>query len=66
MKISTVNYKHGGMAIEVIAETEVEGSVLHQIWNHGGFDTGSGNSIMKGNGRAGFYLKLDKKDSKDG
>ena len=64
MKIAAVNYVHGGTALELVAETDVEYMVLAEIWKHGQMKTGDGNSIAPNGGSTGFYLKTAPKEGK--
>lgn len=60
MKIKTVNYTHGGMALELISETDVEFAVLEQIFSHGEMSRGNGRTTTPDGLGTGFYLKMEK------
>lgn len=60
MKIQTVNYTHGGIALEVVGETEVETMILNQIWEHGEMTRGKGSSIAPRGFVQGFFLQPEK------
>lgn len=66
MKIKTVNYEHGGMALEIVAETDVEYMILHEIFTHGKMDRGNGHTRTPDGHATGFYLNLTKAAAKDG
>ena len=57
MKIVPVNYLHGGLSLEIVAETPVETALLVQIFTHGCMEMGSGKSITVNDMATGFYLK---------
>lgn len=60
MKIGIVNYTYGGMALELIAETDVEYMLLNQIWEYGKMKRGNGNTETPDGMSTGFYLEPDK------
>ena len=56
-----VNYKHGGMALELVAESEIEYAILVQIFEHGEMSRGNGSTIAPSGGSTGFYLQGEKR-----
>ena len=63
MKIGIVNYTLGGMALEIIGETDVEYMLLRQIWGHGKMSRGDGETITPDKMSTGFYLNPDKSEA---
>lgn len=68
MKIKTVNYVHGGVALEIVGESDIDFMILKQVWQHGEMTRGNGSTVTPDGMRTGFYLHLEKKttESKDG
>lgn len=65
MKIGIVNYAYGGVALELIAETDVEYMLLKQIWEHGEMTRGNGETIAPDGHCTGFFLQTEKDQPKD-
>ena len=62
MKIKPVNYMHGGLSLELIAETPIETALLREIFEHGEMSRGNGESKTHDNMSCGFYLAMTKRE----
>lgn len=58
MRIEAVNFLHGGLSLEVVAETTVETALLRQVFEHGKMSRGNGKSLNADGTHTGFFLDL--------
>ena len=63
MQIKVINYKAGGMSLELVGESDVEYMVLRQIFDHGQMDRGNGDTKTPNGMATGFYLQCNKKET---
>lgn len=58
MKVEFVNYEHGGISIELVAETAAEYALLKQAWKTNKMERGNGKTVTPDGASTGFFIEV--------